>query len=184
MRKLWIGTLLAPFVLSLTATKAAVEPSQRELRVLSSEATYVGPFLDDQALRRRQALQREQGTGVIDVYNVWTSSQKVKLKSNLTIVGHSYQLCQDDRQMFFAHLIFNGGGSIEVQVQHKLNNGGGTFSCTHNVTTSDFWLLTCEIDPREIRPGYYKVTSKYTVTRGGFGGGKETAWFDMFSSCN
>ena len=182
MRKLWIGTLLAPFVLSLTATKAAVEPTQQELQVLSSEATYVGPLLDDQALQRRQALQREQGTGDIDVYNVWTSFQKVSLKNNLTIVGHSYQLCQGD-PMFFGHLIFNGGGPIEVQVQHKLNNGGGMFSCTFNVNTSDFWLLTCEVDPHEIRPGYYKVTSNYKVTRGGSGGGKETAWFDIFGSC-
>ena len=39
MRKLWIGTLLAPFVLSLTATKAAVEPSQEQITVLSSKAT-------------------------------------------------------------------------------------------------------------------------------------------------
>ncbi len=91
MRKLWIGTLLAPFVLSLTATKAAVEPSQEQITVLSSEATYVGPLLHDQALRQRQSLQREQRTGVIDVYNVWTSDVKVKLNSALRVTGHSYQ---------------------------------------------------------------------------------------------
>ncbi len=182
MRKLWIGTLLAPFVLSLTATKAAVEPSQEQITVLSSEATYVGPLLHDQALRQRQSLQREQRTGVIDVYNVWTSDVKVKLNSALRVTGHSYQICQSGK-MYFGHLIFNGGGPIQVQVQHKLNNGGGSLTCTYNISTSDFWLLTCEVDPSSIRPGYYKVTSNYRVTSGGSGGGKETAWFDIFGSC-
>ena len=182
MRKLWIGTLLVPFVLSLTATKAAVEPSQEQIPVLSSEATYVGPLLGDQALLRRQSLQREQKTGDIDVYNVWTSDQNVRLNNALRITGHSYQICQSGR-MIFGHLIFNGGGAIQVQVQHRVNNGGGSVTCDYNVTTSDFWLLTCEIDPNSIRPGYYKVTSNYKVTSGGSGGGKETAWFDIFGDC-
>ena len=181
MRNLWIGSLLVLLSFSLSASEAAQEePDGPELKVLSSEATYVGPLLDDRAVQQRVARQRELGTGAIDVYNVWTSYQKVKLKSNLTIVGHSYQICQQDSRLVFATLIWSGTGGIEVRVQHTLNRGGGTFTCDFDVTVFDFWLLTCEIDARDVRPGFYKVTSKHTVTRGGSGGGKETAWFDVF----
>lgn len=184
MRKLWIGTLLVPFVLALTATKAAVEPAQRELQLLSAEAEYVGALLADSALEQRIARQRAEATGVIDFYNVWTSFQKVKLKSNLTITGHSYQICQNvNRSVFFGNLIFAGSGPLTVRLQITLNRGGGSFVSDFNIPSLGFWMITGEVPSSAIPPGYYKITAKYTVISGGSGSGKETAWFDIFSSC-
>ena len=70
-----------PTILSLTASEAAQESEGPELR-FESEAEYIGPVFDDDALRQRQG-RRESSAGLIDVYNVWTSFQKVNLKSNL-----------------------------------------------------------------------------------------------------
>ncbi len=136
MRNVWISALLVPLFLSLTASEAAQEPEGPELKVLSSEAEYVGPVFPDASLQQRLAEQRNAGTGVINVYNVWTSFQKVKLKNNLSIVGHSYRICLDRHStLYFGNLIFNGGGPIQVRLQIKLNKGGGTFLCDYNVTT-------------------------------------------------
>jgi len=182
MRLLWIGTVLVPTILSLTASEAAQESEGPELRVLESEAQYFGPVLSDRAEERRLAERRQSGD--IDLYNVWTSFQKVTLKSNLTIVGHSYQICQDlHPTMTFASLVFAYDGPLTIRVEHRLSGGGGTTLCTNNVSSSGFWLLTCTVRPTDIRPGFYKVTSVHTVTSGGSGNGKETASFDMFGSC-
>ena len=73
--------MLIPTILSLTASEAAQESEGPELR-FESEADYIGPVFDDDALRQRQG-RRESSAGLIDVYNAWTSFQKVNLKSNL-----------------------------------------------------------------------------------------------------
>ena len=44
MRVLWIGTVLIPIFLSLTASEAAQESEGPELR-FESEADYIGPVL-------------------------------------------------------------------------------------------------------------------------------------------
>ena len=183
MRVLWIGTVLVPTFLSLAASEAAQESEGPELR-FESEAEYIGPVFDDDALRQRQG-RHESSAGLIDVYNVWTSFQKVKLKSNLTIVGHSYQICQDlHPTMTFASLVYAYDGPLTIRVEHRLSSGGGTIPCTVTVPGLGLWLLTCSGPPIEIRPGFYKVTSTHTVTSGGSGSGKETTSFDMLGSCS
>ena len=101
MRNVWIGTLLVPLMLSLSASEAAQEAEEAELVLGSGDAIYVGPVLDDRAFAQRLS-QSDAGSGAIDVYNVWTSFQKPKLKSNLTITGHSYQICRvSHNQLYF-----------------------------------------------------------------------------------
>lgn len=149
----------------------------------SHEATYVGPMLGDSALQRRLTQRDSTASGAIDVYNVWTSFQKVKLKNNFTITGHSYQICQDlHNTMYFASLIFAADGPIELTSQHKLK-GGPTLECSGDIPTIGFWIVTCGGSPRNLRPNFYKVTSTYRVSRGGSGSGKETAMFDLFAVC-
>ena len=109
MRNFWIGALLVPLVLSLTASEAAQEPQVRTLQPLSSRAIYLGPVLDDRALGQR-ALGRTASSGSIDVYNVWTSFQAPKIKSNLSLTGHSYQICSDRYRSFYF-------GSLDLQLR-------------------------------------------------------------------
>ena len=47
MRKVWICTLLVPFVLSLTTSEAAQEPEQSGFQVVSTDAEYLGPIPSD-----------------------------------------------------------------------------------------------------------------------------------------
>ncbi|MGH9459828.1 MAG: hypothetical protein ACRD1X_01315 [Vicinamibacteria bacterium] len=188
----WIGNLLVPILLLLAASAAAQEPEGPELRVLNSEAQYLGPVLSDHAEEQRLAQRRQALAGDIDVYNVWTSFQKIKFNSNYTIVGHSYQICQDlHSTLTFGSLIYALYSPIQVQVEHRLSGGGGVFTCAYDLPATGEWLLTCDISSRELRAAcdgpdtacFYKVKSTHRVTGGGSGSGKETASFDVYASC-
>ena len=185
MRNLWIASVLVLLSFSLSASEAAQEePEGPQLEVLSSEAVYLGQPLADSALQQRLAERRASSAGIIDSYNVWPSFQNVKFKANSTITGHAYQICQNQRLIFGNLLyVFATSGSVDIRVQINLNKGGGSFTCNFSNITLGFWQLSCEADPRAISPSYYKATAKYTVTRGGNGSGKETAWFDLFDPC-
>ncbi len=182
MRNPSIGALLVPLVLSLTASEAAQEPDVQTLQPLSSQAIYLGPVLDDRALGQR-ALGRAPSSGAIDVYNVWTSFQEPKIKSNLSLTGHSYQVCSDRySSIFFGRLIRNFANSIEVQVTYNLSKAQKqSTTCTFDVNLPGLWLLMCEGDIRDYVNGFYKVTAKHSVTQGGSGSGRATCFFDVLS---
>jgi hypothetical protein len=188
----WIGKLVVTFLLFLTTAAAAQGPKGPELRVLDSEAQYFGPVLSDQAEKQRLAQRRRALAGDIDIYNVWTSFQNIKFKSNFTITGHSYQICQDrNPQIIFGSLIYALESPIQVLVDHKVSGGGGTFSCGYELPATGEWLLTCNISSRDLGSEcdgpdtacFYKVTSTHRIVGGGSGSGKETASFDVYATC-
>ena len=120
MRKVWICTLLVPFVLSLTTSEAAQEPEQSGFQVVSTDAEYLGPIPSDAVIAERRA----QSGGSLDVYNVWTSFKRPRLRPNLQITGHSYQICTDRfNAVWFATLVFNRANNISGDVPAAVEFG-------------------------------------------------------------
>jgi hypothetical protein len=180
MRNLWIGTLLVAFVCAApTAFTAAEGPEIQSMKSLTSEAIYLGPMMDDRALEQRTG-QRAQQTGAIDVYNVWLSENRITMNNNLEIKGHNYGICATNGSVFFGHVIFAYQDSLDVRVVYTLSKASQlTATETFTISGGGYWLLTNQYSLGNFPVGYYKVKSKYTVTRGGSGSGSETAFFDV-----
>ena len=113
--------------------------------------------------------------------NVWTSFKRPRLRPNLQITGHSYQICTDRfNAVWFATLVFNRANNISVDVTHVIKGPTpGNVICSNNLPTRGVWLLLCQIDSREVRDGFYKVTGKARIRSGGSGSSNGTARFDL-----
>jgi hypothetical protein len=181
MRNLWIGTLLVAFVLGApTAFNAAEEPEVRSIKPLASEAIYLGAMMDDRALEQRTLRRHAQQGGAIDVYNVWPSARRITMNNTLELKGHNYAVCTSDGSIFFGHMIFAFQNSVDVRVVYTFSKAARrTATEVFTINGGGYWLLWNQYDIRDFPVGYYKVKSKYTVTRGGSGSGVEAAFFDV-----
>jgi len=180
MRNLWIGTLLVAFVFAApSAFSVAAGPEIQSMKSLTSEAIYLGPMMDDRALEQR-TMERAQQTGAIDVYNVWLSENRITMNGNLEIKGHNYAICASNGSIFFGHVIYAWEDSLDVRVVYTISKASQlTATDIFTVSGGGYWLLTSQYSLGNFPEGYYKVKSKYTVTRGGSGNGSETAFFDV-----
>lgn len=183
MRNFWIGTLLVAFVFGApTAFNAAEEPEVRSIKPLTSEAIYLGPMMDDRALEQRTLRRRAQQAGAIDVYNVWPSEKNITMNNIFEIKGHNYGVCISNGSIFFGHVIFSFQDSLDVRVVYTLSKASRlTATETFTLNGGGYWLLRSQYDLGNFAVGYYKVKSKYTVTRGGSGSGSEAAFFDVLA---
>ena len=77
-------------------------------------------------------------------------------------------------------MIYAWEDSLDVRVVYTISKASQlTATDIFTVSGGGYWLLTNQYSLGNFREGYYKVKSKYTVTRGGSGNGSETAFFDV-----
>jgi hypothetical protein len=178
-------------LMALALPSAAAGPEQpRTIQPRASKVIYLGQSiqaLDGRPLRLTSAPKAAVASGDIDVYNVWTSFEDIDIFNDLSLEGHAYVLCHDfDRSIFYGHLIYSFESLIELRVRYTWSRADN-LNATVYYDLDDgpgYFLLVDEFDIDDFTAGYYKVVSKYTVTAGGNGNGKETCFFDVFFDCD